>query len=292
MLTNLFILMRQKTILSQITYIKDYFSIWQFHHPKIWYYLHNSRQCSGKVVSGIGSNQSCFVLVVSVLDVLGQPVLGPVDLLTVDRNLEVFKDDPELVMLHLVVDTVVVGHSAVPLLLILEVIPHSLLQSGKVVSIFRLLGNSQDLGKENIMLPIKPGVISCKGSIPNIRLRHFMLQMSLVAKVSILNVLSKPILSPLNLCMINWGVHLSQTFAKLDVLLLVFLAVVPGQVQGITELSLLIVEMISHQLLKFVNLCLVRRIVLNSQHDFKQANMLIIELLVKDFKLIVPHIRL
>merc|ERR1719452_169346 len=225
MLTNLFILMRQKTILSQITYIKDYFSIWQFHHPKIQYYLHNSRQCSGKVVSGIWSNQSCFVLVISVLDVLGQPVLGPVDLLTTNRSLEIIKDDPELVMLHLVVDTVVMGYSAVSLLFILKVIPHSLLQSCKVVSIFRVLGNSQDLGKEDIVLTIKPGVISCKGSIPNIWLRHFMFQMSLVSKVSIFNMLRKPILSPLHLCIINWSVHLGQTFAKLDVLLLVFLAV-------------------------------------------------------------------
>ena len=96
-----------------------------------------------------------------------------------------------------------------------------------------------------------------------------MLQMSPVAKVCIFDVLSKPILSPLYLHMINWCVHLGKSFAELDMLLLVFLAVVPGQVQGVTELSLLIVEMVSHQLLQLVNLALIRRIVLHIKHDFE-----------------------
>ena len=96
-----------------------------------------------------------------------------------------------------------------------------------------------------------------------------MLQMSLVAKVCVLDVLSKPILSPLDLYIINWCVHFGKTFTKLYMLLLVFLAVVPGQVQGVTELSLLIVEMVSHQLLQLVNLALIRRIVLHIKHDFE-----------------------
>ena len=84
---------------------------------------------------------------VSVLDVLGQPVLGPVDLFTTNRNMEIIKDDPELVVLHLVVNTVVSRHSTVPLLLILEVLPHSLLEYSQVVSILRVLRHSKDLGK-------------------------------------------------------------------------------------------------------------------------------------------------
>merc|ERR1719508_387993 len=87
-----------------------------------------SRQCSREVLSTIWSNQSCLILVVGVLYVLGKPVLRPVDLLTSNWNLEVIQDDPELVVLHLVVHAVVLGHSTVPLLLILEVVPHSLLQ--------------------------------------------------------------------------------------------------------------------------------------------------------------------
>ena len=63
-------------------------------------------------------------------------------------------------------------------------------------------------------------------------------------------------------------------------LLLVFLAVVPGQINGVTELALLIVEMVSHQLLQLVHLTLVIRMVLNIQHDCKQALVLFIQLLV------------
>ena len=96
---------------------------------------------------------------VSVLDVLGQPVLGPVDLFTINRNLDILKDDPELVVLHLVVNTVVPRNSAEPLLLILEVVPNSLLKCGQVVCILRLLRYSQNFGKKDIMLRIKSGVL-------------------------------------------------------------------------------------------------------------------------------------
>merc|ERR1719508_594643 len=194
-----------------------------------------SRQCSREILSTIWSNQSCLILVVGVLYVLGKPVLRPVDLLTSNWNLEVIQDDPELLVLHLVVHTVVLGHSTVPLLLILEVVPHSLLEDGQVVCIFRMLRHSQDLGKQNIMLLIKPVVISRKTLIPYIGLRHFMLQMSLVAKVCVLEVLSKPILSPLDLYIINRCMHLGKAFAKLDMLLLVFLAVLPGPALGLLQ---------------------------------------------------------
>ena len=43
------------------------------------------------------SNKSCLVWIVSVLNVLGKAVLGPVDLLTVHRILEI---TPELVVLR------------------------------------------------------------------------------------------------------------------------------------------------------------------------------------------------
>ena len=118
-----------------------------------------SRQWSREILPRIWSNESCLVPVVSVLNVLGKPVLGPIDLLTTHRNMEVIQDDPELVVLHLVVNTVVPGHRAVPLLLILEVVPHSLLEFGQVVCILRVLRHSKDLGKQNIMLLIKSVVL-------------------------------------------------------------------------------------------------------------------------------------
>ena len=72
---------------------------------------------------------------ISVLYVLCQPVLGPVDLFTTNRNVEIIKDHPELVVLHLVVNTVIPGNCTVLLPLILEVV------------------------KQNIILLIKSGVL-------------------------------------------------------------------------------------------------------------------------------------
>ena len=107
-----------------------------------------------------------------------------------------------------------------------------------------------------------------------------MLKMSSVAKVSVLNVLSKPILSPLHLFMVDWCGHLGKAFTKQNMLFLVFLAIVPGQVNGVTELTLLVVEMVSHQLLQLVHLTLVIRMVLNIKHDCEQALVLFIKLFV------------
>ena len=140
-----------------------------------------SWQGSREVVSRIRSNESCLVSMVSVLDVLGQPVLGPVDLFTTNRDLEIIKDDPELVVLHLVVNTVVSRHSAVSLLLVLEVVPHSLLEYSQVVSILRVLRHSKDLGKENIMLLIKSGVLK-RSTLEKINLEK-LLMLTSVAKL-------------------------------------------------------------------------------------------------------------
>ena len=103
-----------------------------------------------------------------------------------------------------------------------------------------------------------------------------MLKMSSVAKVSVLNMLSKPILSPLHLLMVDWCMHLSKTFTEQDMFLLVFLAIVPGQINGVTKLTLLIVEMVSHQLLQLVHLTLVIWMVFNIKHDCEQSLVLFI----------------
>ena len=107
-----------------------------------------------------------------------------------------------------------------------------------------------------------------------------MLQMASVAKVSVLYVLCKPILSPFHLVMVNWCTHLGKALTEENMLLLVLLAVVPGQVKRITELFLFIVEMGSHELLQLIHLGLVIRMVLNIQHNPEQALVLLIQLLV------------
>ena len=61
---------------------------------------------------------------IRVLDVLGQPVLGPVDGLAVDGGLHVVQEHEELVVLHLVVHTVVVLDGAESLLLVVKMKLH------------------------------------------------------------------------------------------------------------------------------------------------------------------------
>ena len=76
---------------------------------------------------------------VSILDMLGQPVLSPVDLLTVNWNLEILQDDPKLVVLHLVINTVVAWNRAESLLLVVKVFSHGVLQCVQFLSAIRCL---------------------------------------------------------------------------------------------------------------------------------------------------------
>ena len=92
-----------------------------------------------------------------------------------------------------------------------------------------------------------------------------MFQVTSVAKISILYVLSKPVLSKLQISNVNWSTHLFKLLTEQHVLLLVFLAVVPGKIKGVTKLSLFIIEVISHQFLKFFHFVLVIRMMLNIQ---------------------------
>ena len=114
---------------------------------------------SGKVVSGVGPVESLLVLVVSVLDVLRQPVLGPVDGLTVDGGLHVVQEDKELVVLHLVIHTVEVLDSTESLLLIVKMKLHVGFESVQNLLIIRIERNIKDVGKKNIMLLIKSFVL-------------------------------------------------------------------------------------------------------------------------------------
>ena len=96
---------------------------------------------------------------VSVLDVLRQPVLGPVDGLAVDRGLHVVQEDKELVVLHLVVHTVEVLDGTESLFLIVKVKLHVGFQNVQSFLIFRVDGNLKDIGKKDIVLLINSVVL-------------------------------------------------------------------------------------------------------------------------------------
>merc|ERR1712172_238345 len=76
----------------------------------------------------------------------------------------------------------------------------------------------------------------------------------------------------------------------LDIVVLVLLAVVPWKIQRVAHLSLLIVEMIPHQLLKLVHLLLALQIPLDLVHDLEETNVLLVEPWVGNFELIVPDV--
>ena len=115
-----------------------------------------------------------------VLDVLSQPVLRPVDLLTADGHLLVLEDNPELVVLHLVSHTGKVGDGAEALLLVLEVQVHVVLQVLQLGGIVRVLRDGEDVGEEDVVLLVEPAVVRGKRLVPDIRLRHLMLEVALV----------------------------------------------------------------------------------------------------------------
>ena len=211
---------------------------------------------------------------VGVLDVLCQPVLGPVDGLTVDGCLHVIEDDEELVMLHLVINTVEKLNVAEPRLLKVEVELHVLPHDVEGLLALGMLRDGEDVGEEDVMLSINPGVICGKGGIPDIGLGNLVLKVPLVSKVCVLDMLHQPVLGPLEFLNVHRRGHLVEPGAEYDVLLLVLLAVVPGKVERVTELLLLGVEMISHQLLEVVHKVLIVEVTLNRQHGLKETDVL------------------
>ena len=129
---------------------------------------------------------------VGVLDALSEPVLCPVDLLTIDRHLHVLHYHPELVVFLLVVDTVVVLDIADPLLLKVKVLFQVVLQHFPA-------SDGKDVCKEYNVFLVKPAVVNLERLIPNIGFRDLVLQSSLVAKVGVLDVRGEPVLGPLDL---------------------------------------------------------------------------------------------
>merc|ERR1712142_1155541 len=146
-----------------------------------------------------GWQESFFVLVVSVLDMLCQPVLSPVNLFTANWYLEVLESNKELVMLHLVINAVIAGNLTELALFILKVLFWQGFQLGKYFRIFGMLGYSKNILKKNSVLIINLLIVSCKGFIPNIRIWHCMFQLSSVFKISVLDMLSQPVLGNLDI---------------------------------------------------------------------------------------------
>ena len=220
------------------------------------------------------SREPAPVLVISVLDVLGEPVLGPVDLLTAHRHLLILEHNVEPVVLHLVFNTGVALHVTESAFFIVKVLIEQSLQVSKDCSVFRVLGYSKDLLEENIMFIIKLFVVNSKGVVPDIGFRNRVGKLSLVAKVGVLDMLNQPVLGPLDFIDIHGSIHLGQSLAEENMLLLMVLAVLPVNVLGVTDLTFLIDKVISHHVLQVFNILLAVQVIFHSSQSIKESNML------------------
>merc|ERR1712234_1186 len=188
---------------------------------------------------------------VRVLDMLCQPVLSPVNLFTANWYLEVLESNKtcnasscdqcsysweshRTCPLH--TQSVVLGF-----------------QLGKYFRIFRMLGYSKNILKKNSVLIINLLIVSCKGFIPNIRIWRCMFQLSSVFKISVLDMLSQPVLGNLDILDLCRGMDSVQGSHEFGVLPFVILAVVPVNVLGITELNLFMLKVHDHGVFHFAN---------------------------------------
>lgn len=121
---------------------------------------------------------------VGILDMICQPALSPVNLLTINGGLEIIQDDKELVVFHLVINTIEVGYGAKPVLLIVKVSLHLLLQLGKGIFAVRVLGDLQDAGKQSFMLRIDSSILLNKGKCRVQIIEYAHPGLTLVAKLS------------------------------------------------------------------------------------------------------------
>lgn len=120
------------------------------------------------------------------------------------------------------------------------------------------------------MFSIDLRVLSSKGFIPNIGFRNSVSQFSFVTEVSVSDVLSQPILGPLDFRLVGGGFDLCQPLAELGVLPLVVFTVIPVDVLGVADLFFLIYKVVSHVCLKFLDFRLAHWVNFHSSEVIKE----------------------
>merc|ERR1719347_2256512 len=139
--------------------------------------------------------QFSSVGMVSVLDMGGKPVLGPLNSLWRNRDGSSLELGLEVVVLEVVAMAIIILNFAELLLLIIKVHPELALAVGKDLSISRSLSHSPDAVEQYLVFIIKPLIKDHEALIPDIGLRGLMHQLPSVGKVSVLDVLHQPVLS-------------------------------------------------------------------------------------------------
>merc|ERR1719508_471836 len=228
---------------------------------------------------------------IRVFDMLCEPVLDPIDHLTVNGHLGDLHDHPELVMFHLVVVAVVAWNCAEARFLKTKMKLHVFLQLFQGSGIFGMLGYLEDVLEQDVMLRIEPTVVHGECFVPDIWLWNLVEEITFEAEIGVLDVLGEPVLGPFDVFKDHRGVHAFQPNAELCVLVLMLWAVINWDIFVSTaELCLLVVEMLPANFLEVIHLLLIIEMMLHIQHSLKDDNMLLIQTGVVKFERIVPNI--
>merc|ERR1711872_1070169 len=221
---------------------------------------------------------------VSVLDMLCQPVLSPVNLFTANWYLEVLESNKTCNASSC--DQCSYSwesHRTCPLHTQSVVLQG--FQLGKYFRIFRMLGYSKNIFKKNSVLIINPLVKCSERFIPDIRIWDIMKHMSPIGKVCIPDMLNKPDLNKINEVTIKGNtvaiefVHQALVFCNMVLSIsLEFLSF------DLKELSFFIIKMLLHQLLQALILFCIFWVVHRLSDGIKKTNMLIIKLFVENLK--------
>merc|ERR1719508_264093 len=163
---------------------------------------------------------------IGVLDVLGEPVLGPFDVFKDHRGVHAFQPNAEfcvlVLMLWAVVDWNILISAAELGLLVIEMFPTNFLEMFHLFLIFEIVFYGQHSLKDDNMLLIQTWVVKFERIIPNIWLGSGVMgwQLVLVAKVCIPDMLGQPVCGPVDIFGRHGGGHPGESSEENVVLLL------------------------------------------------------------------------
>merc|ERR1740128_573549 len=233
--------------------------------------------------------QLASVGVVSVLNMLNKPVFGHVNNFFVNGKLGCLELGLELKMLEVVSLAFIVGDLAEFHLFVVKMTPEQRLAVVIILLVIGVLITFSDAVKQTLVFIINPLVKGHETFIPNIGFRNFMNHLALISKVSVLDVLNQPVLSKDDEITVQRDrgsiqlVHKGLVFAYMVCSILF-------KVRDLLELSFLMVKVFLHHLHQVVILFFIVRVIHRISDGIKENNMLIINLLVVDFKRGLPDV--
>ena len=191
------------------------------------------------------SGQFVLVLEVSVLDMLGQPVLGKVHVLGGDRVGHPGQGLEENIMLLLVVSSAAfLSALHVLLLLVVKVVSEQISVDVQDVDAVGIIGELlHHLEKLDVLL-VQSVVVDLEGLVPDIGISNMEWHLALVSEVSVLDVLGEPVLGVVEPLGRHWAGDASHGGEEGIVLVDVLVSLLGGIGGGLQEKLLLVDKML------------------------------------------------